>query len=150
MSKVTLLPTILDYLVTSLDREVLIEQLQEARSSLFDQKRDLQKHALSNLPYWLTPRLLEEYPDFSRTKIDEELGKLIDALREVQVAQLTITYMPTMQQIWQYLHTCREYFGPSLVLQIKQDPQILGGVVVTFNGQQIDLSLATKLKELHA
>jgi hypothetical protein len=144
-----LLSIILDYLVTSLDREVLVEELQSARAKLFDQKKEITQHALAGLPHWLTPRLLESFPELSRSRIDEELQQLIATLRELEVVQLQLSYEPSTQQIWQYLHLCRQHFGNNLVLQISRDSQIIGGVVLTYNGQQIDLSLRTKLQQTH-
>lgn len=81
------------------------------------------------------------YKTKRKVRVPPELGKLEEAIKKLEMVQLTLAYEPSPQDIEAFFKVAGN------ILDISKDPRILGGAVVSYQGKYGDHSLRKKLDE---
>lgn len=89
---------------------------------------------------------LDEIPDAS--KINEFLISLKNEVQKLKVIKLTIAFSPTIDSIKTISAFIKEKFGEGFIMEIEQDPEILGGAIIVLDGKYQDFSLKKQLNEV--
>ncbi len=89
--------------------------------------------------------------DLSKAKVKDLVTfaeALVKDLENINTVETVLAFEPsdkTLDKILDWLH---KEVANDIVLQIKHDPKIVGGVVITYKGKYLDLSLEKKLRDL--
>lgn len=119
----------------------------------FSAKRDLVRRLLGDRsPYFLSfvELLVEKERTSEATKIRDAYERLLNADRGIAVARVTTAVPLDESDEARLAQRLSEITGKKVILELKVDPAILGGLVARIGDRVIDGSVISKLKALRA
>ena len=75
-----------------------------------------------------------------------KLSKLLQELNQMEIAEVTIAIPATVDIVSLILNWLRRNIDKNIILSIKTDPLIGGGLMLTYKGKYVDLSLSQKIR----
>jgi F0F1-type ATP synthase delta subunit len=134
-----------DQITTVEEKEALLEELELLKSSLYTNEG---KGVTAVLDQYIRP-WVREYLNSESKKSGKSLDKVIHVLEEnignISVAQLTLAYEPTFQEV-QLIHShVKSLANSAVLLEILYDPHLWAGATLALNGKYIDFSLREQL-----
>lgn len=82
------------------------------------------------------------------SEIQNALEKLKKLIIELPVLEMTVAYTPSEKMERTILSWAQENLGSSVVLRFKNNPALIGGAIISFQGKMHDYSLQKKINEL--
>lgn len=84
-----------------------------------------------------------DYPSLKKV-----LTGLKEDLKKIKILKISLAIDPSQEQIDHIFDWVKENLGKGIILDIDRDESILGGAVISFNGQYKDFSLKRTLEEI--
>ena len=84
----------------------------------------------------------------STETLSRKISDLKKSLDELAVVKLTLAYEPSQSTIDKILAFLRQNLGEKIILEVKFESKILGGVIFEFRGLYRDYTLRTKLDDI--
>ena len=85
---------------------------------------------------------------FDYSSLDKLLNNLKEDLKKIKVLKISLAIDPSKEQIEHIFNWVKENLGEGIILDIDKDESILGGAVISFNGQYKDFSLKRALEKI--
>ena len=82
------------------------------------------------------------------SSLDKLLNDLKEDLKKMKILKISLAIDPSQEQIDHIFDWVKENLGKGIILDIDKDESILGGAVISFNGQYKDFSLKRTLEEI--
>ena len=82
------------------------------------------------------------------SSLDKLLNNLKEELKKIKVLKISLAIDPSKEQIEHIFNWVKENLGEGIILDIDKDESILGGAVISFNGQYKDFSLKRALEKI--
>jgi len=82
------------------------------------------------------------------SSLDKLLNNLKEELKKIKVLKISLAIDPSKEQIEHIFNWVKENLGEGIILDIDKDESMLGGAVISFNGQYKDFSLKRTLEEI--
>lgn len=144
------LPSVLSWLYTTEHRLRLVQSLQELlKLPATDSKSYTKQKLVSKLPWYIHPLLDEIMTDstekISGTQLHTYIKQFITTVHSVPVVSLTLAFIPTSQQLEEYVSLLRAQVDESLIVDLLYDDSIIGGAVLSLNGQRYEATLLQKI-----
>lgn len=96
---------------------------------------------------WLTTQGIKGKDRPTKVVVQESLSLLRKTLDEVNSFKIALAFKPSKKFINRIAQWVKTNFGEKIVLDIDYEKNLLGGVVVSFNGKYADYSLEKALPE---
>lgn len=99
----------------------------------------------------ITATLRKEKIDLeNKTLIKDFLMGLKDQIRNLKSIEITLPFYPSEEMIENLFSWVLKNLGFGIILNIKEDREIIGGAIISFNGKYKDYSLKKKIDEAFA
>lgn len=125
---------------TTEERDTMVAALRHLVASLYQDHKDIQaqlrQFSVSHDQLDALNKLLQESDDTKKL-----LPQLLDGVNALEVVELTLAIVPSeliLDHIHQEIITMT---GRSIVLSIRVDPALVGGMIISFKGKYLDISL---------
>lgn len=143
---------LLKHVKTTNDRDRLLSESDILLNSLFSPKKNAFEKALSSISVKNAEVIRESFlkKKLGKQDIKDSLNQLKERVQKLNTINLTLSFSPSEDSIKSIFDWTSKNIGEGFILDIKEDPTILGGVVLVFKGQYIDLSLKKRLDEAFA
>jgi len=82
------------------------------------------------------------------SSLDKLLNNLKEELKKIKVLKISLAIDPSKEQIEHIFNWVKENLGEGIILDIDKDESMLGGAVISFNGQYKDFSLKRALEKI--
>jgi len=131
---------ILSTIKTSLDRDILLAEVEILKSALFSPKKGGLEAALKMEIRAATALLIRSQID-KGVSLEVYLRELADAIHKLPEVKLTLSFEPSeaiLSVIYNWLIT---NVAKLVVINVQIDTRVVGGAVISYNGKYYDGSL---------
>ena len=154
MDNTLILNDILGDIKTVAELDNFLAEIENVLASLFKVKNKSIDQILDKMVGKSTADTLRKL--IEKNKIDSSnfssLEKLLNDLKEdlkkMKILKISLAIDPSKEQIDHIFDWVKENLGKGIILDIDKDESILGGAVISFNGQYKDFSLKRTLEEI--
>lgn len=130
---------------TKLEVDRLLAEIEVLSKRLYQTSR---RHRKLAIPKGITKVAKKQKVNFNnRQELEDFLTKFKKTLMNLPTVSLTLAFSPSKVLIKKLAAWVKENVGPAVILEIKTDTTILGGLILSFQGRYQDLSLKKKLEE---
>ena len=84
----------------------------------------------------------------SQEVVSEKLSDLKNSLADLAVVKLTLAFEPSESTIDKIITFVRQTLSEKIILEVRFEPKILGGVILEFRGLYRDYTLKSRLDEV--
>lgn len=143
----TMYSEILTLIQTTDDINLLESELVILKAAIYDTKQDFSQKLNSKVRKHVAELISKELQSSGLSNKDYIEG-LEKELAKMETVQLTLAYEPDAQSFATIYQWFVDNVGESIVLDIYTNPNILGGIQVSYKGKYFDGSLVSKVNKL--
>lgn len=96
---------------------------------------------------WLNTYGIQFLPDFQKETFYQSMGKIEAIVNKIKPLTIYLSFDPDEEQIKQIGTKVREIYTEKLVIDIKFDPELIGGSAFIWNGVYKDYSIRNTIKQ---
>jgi F0F1-type ATP synthase delta subunit len=123
----------------------LIDELDSLLDSFYGKEKKFDEVIRSDVRSWVAQEIQDELKIVDDK--NKSLGDFRESLSSLKLIKLTLAYEPSDEDLDLIASWVRENILPTLVLDVSISFDILGGVVVEYEGKYFDLSLAKAVSQ---
>lgn len=139
---------ILQLINTVDDRDLVLNEVDILRSSLFQQKGDAFDSVLkAKVRSWVRSHILVNIESDQVSK-ESYLTYLKEELLKMEVVILELAFEPTLTSVESFASHIKKVRGASSVLDIRYNPELIAGAKISFRGKYKDFSMTDRFKEV--
>ena len=131
----------LDYVHTKDDLLYTLDALDFMRKELY---RNKEEKADTYIPVWLEEELSRKSDSHEK---ENYIGELEKYLKSLPIAKFTLSYSPDRKMVEAISGWVRKNVREGLILDLIEDPTILGGFTLSLYGKYVDMSLSRRIDE---
>jgi F0F1-type ATP synthase delta subunit len=132
---------------TTDERDTLLDEIGTLLSSLYQEKgRGLDSCLKNKVRFWVSEIVRREIGSDLETA-EKYLTGLKETLEGLGILKLTLAFEPTDISIDKFTEFVRRNMGEDIVVEFEYDARILGGALITYNGEFRDFSLKRLFEE---
>jgi F0F1-type ATP synthase delta subunit len=128
---------LIESLRTKEDISTLESELNSIIDSFYKKEGDIDEVLRTQVRYWVGEIILQET---QKDGLLDYSKKLLEMLRDIESVQLILAFEPTRVGVERIYEAIQPAISRKIVLDISCDPQIIGGVIISFNGLYKDYS----------
>ncbi|MDP3941437.1 MAG: F0F1 ATP synthase subunit delta [bacterium] len=142
---------ILKTIASTEDASYYIEQIDRFLQSMYQTDRTSILTVLEEMLPENISRDIKEYLISSKIDVTHQeqvryaLGTLQDTIRKAKVVSLTIAFPASKRIVEKIASQVKESFGSNLLVEISINQELVGGAVIIYKGNYIDLSVKRKV-----
>jgi len=131
---------LLQNIITKRDAQRLLEEIEIIRKGLFEAGEGALESLLKNKVRAETAEVIRE--TFSKADLDKKgyLDKVEELIMKMPNVSFILAFEPSEGAVERFYSKVSEATGKRVLLDIVYEPQIIGGVVIIFNGRYRDYS----------
>ncbi len=96
---------------------------------------------------WLNTYGVQFLPDFQKETFYQSMGKIEAMVNKIKPLTIYLAFDPSSDQVKQIGSKVREIYTQKLVIDIKLDPQLIGGSAFISNGVYKDYSIRNVIQQ---
>jgi hypothetical protein len=135
-------------LITTYTLSSLKRRLKALKSRLSEQYYggDTNKEMVEDEKLWLNTYGVQFLSEFQKETFYQTMGKIEQLVQKITPFTIYLAFEPAEEQVNQIGTKVREMFTQKLIIDIKLDPEIIGGSAFIWNGVYKDYSIRNTLK----
>ena len=134
------------------DMQNFAAEIETVKESLFEEKRRdqiFQSISAKNADI-IREILKKEHIDCKNNKqAQDALNELIAKIKSLKIVKLYLAFSPSQNLTDDIFNWVSDKLGKGIILDIEEEPTILGGAIVEYNGKHIDYSLKKQIEEAY-
>ncbi len=139
---------ILQLINTVDDRDLVLNEIDILRSSLFQQKGEAFDSVLkAKVRAWVRSHILINLESEQISK-ETYLTYLKEELIKMEIVILELAFEPSLTSVETLALTVKKIRGNSCLLDIRYNPELIAGVRISFKGKYKDFSMKEKFEEV--
>ena len=124
---------------TTSEADLLLDELEQLKRSLYEHgERSFESTLKGQVRFWVAEIIRGEVKD---TDTEKYLINMIQRIEELEEFKLTLAFEPSSTGLNRMLSFVRENINENLILELKYDPSIIGGSLISYNGKYHDFSM---------
>ena len=123
------------------ERDKLKEEIVLLLDSLYTQKGEGVESTLSSQVRFWVSEIIKTESSNNLGEIESYLKDILSQLSQFKTLSLRLAFEPTNASIDKFITFTRKNIGMEVILDFDYDPRILGGAVITYEGEYRDFSL---------
>lgn len=131
------------------EKDLLLDYIQTVRNGIYTEKGV--GEALREIPLPYSKVIKEELGNSSLKNTDaikKALDKMEEKINSVKQINITLSFKPSEVFINNMHRWLKRNLGEDLIINLSEDENLLGGIILSYNGLYSDLSINKKLEEL--
>ena len=127
----------------------LLDEVNSLLNSLYQSTTDYDDVLINGTRKWVADMITNE---MEKEKIGKEeyLKGLKVEINKLKIMDLTISFEPSSSTVNHISSWVKENLGESIIINFINDPKIIAGATISYNGRYIDLSLLAKFNQSFA
>lgn len=97
--------------------------------------------------YWLVELGENFYKNFTKSNTNQILENFYNQAKSTKTFLMYIPFDMPPEEMLALGQKLRQNYAPNLLLDIKHDPELIGGPALIINGKYIDLSMRKKIED---
>lgn len=76
------------------------------------------------------------------------LKDLLEKIKDIEVVRIILAFNPSMKFVSELKNDIEKLLNKNILIDININKEIIGGIIIDYNGKYTDISLAKELKEM--
>ena len=138
---------------TTRERDMLMQAIDACIKNLYHTKpAPLEELLAEIIPYTIAKPLIttmrKQLKDQTTAAIEEFFNKLTEALQALKVLELELAFEAQEPSVALLSRWIREHIGPDVIVEFTEDPLLLGGARIAFQGKFKEINLADVIESV--
>lgn len=138
-------------IITKQDLVYLLDDINQAKESIYQEQQEQLSEKTKNVVSEELREIFKKQEKKNKLQTRKQQEKFLDNLKEylqdLPQIRLTLAFSPSdsfLQEISQWLE---KEIGEKTIINLTVNPEIVGGIIIEYNGRYLNLALEKKIKK---